>query len=132
MICILVYTITIPWIRSKSLRHTQTVLGALLFIQPFPFLIIKLRDWEKGWMCTQIFEGHSHYVMQVTFNSKDPNTFASASLDRTIKIWNLRSPGPNFALDAHLKGVNCVDYFTGGDKPCLITGPEDHTAKTSF
>ncbi len=28
-------------------------------------MLIKLWDWEKGWMCTQIFEGHSHYVMQV-------------------------------------------------------------------
>lgn len=122
-------------------------------------MLIKLWDWEKGWMCTQIFEGHSHYVMQVTFNPKDTNTFASASLDRTIKvwefsfddlltqflfpllivnplllcvlgqIWNLGSPDPNFTLDAHQKGVNCVDYFTGGDKPYLITGSDDHTAK---
>lgn len=92
-------------------------------------MLIKLWDWEKGWICTQIFEGHSHYVMQVTINPKDTNTFASASLDRTIKIWNLGSPDPNFTLDAHLKGVNCVDYFSGGDKPYLITGSDDHTAK---
>ncbi|XP_022845701.1 coatomer subunit beta'-2-like isoform X1 [Olea europaea var. sylvestris] len=92
-------------------------------------MLIKLWDWEKGWACTQIFEGHSHYVMQVTFNPKDTNTFASASLDRTVKIWNLGSPDPNFTLDAHLKGVNCVDYFTGGDKPYLITGSDDQTAK---
>ncbi|GMY07440.1 coatomer subunit beta'-2 [Fagus crenata] len=90
-------------------------------------MLIKLWDWEKGWVCTQIFEGHSHYVMQVTFNPKDTNTFASASLDRTIKIWNLGSPDPNFTLDAHQKGVNCV--FTGGYKPYLITGSDDHTAK---
>lgn len=50
-------------------------------------MLIKLWDWEKGWVCTQIFEGHSHYVMQVTFNPKDTNTFASASLDRTIKVY---------------------------------------------
>ncbi|PPE02530.1 hypothetical protein GOBAR_DD00424 [Gossypium barbadense] len=92
-------------------------------------MLIKLWDWEKGWACTQIFEGHSHYVMQVTFNPKDTNTFASASLDRTIKIWNLGSPNPNFTLDAHQKGVNCVDYFSGGDKPYLITGSDDNTAK---
>lgn len=49
-------------------------------------MLIKLWDWDKGWICTQIFEGHSHYVMQVTFNPKDTNTFASASLDRTIKV----------------------------------------------
>ncbi|KAG8497080.1 hypothetical protein CXB51_008336 [Gossypium anomalum] len=92
-------------------------------------MLIKLWDWEKGWVCTQIFEGHSHYVMQVTFNPKDINTFASASLDRTVKIWNLGSPDPNFTLDAHQKGVNCVDYFSGGDKPYLITGSDDNTAK---
>ena len=49
-------------------------------------MLIKLWDWDKGWMCTQIFEGHSHYVMQITFNPKDTNTFASASLDRTVKV----------------------------------------------
>ena len=34
----------------------------------------------------QTFEGHAHYVMMVKFNLKDTNTFASASLDRTIKV----------------------------------------------
>ena len=39
----------------------------------------------------QVFEGHSHYVMQVAFNPKDTNTFASASLDRTVKArWIIR------------------------------------------
>ncbi|CAA7042741.1 unnamed protein product [Microthlaspi erraticum] len=93
-------------------------------------MLIKLWDWENGWACTQIFEGHSNYVMQVVFNPTDTNTFASASLDHTIKIWNLGSPDPNFTMDAHQKGVTCVDYFTGGNKPYLITGSRDHTAKT--
>ena len=44
----------------------------------------------QGWACTQIFEGHSHYVMQCVFNPKDTNTFASASLDRTVKVNSLR------------------------------------------
>lgn len=116
-------------------------------------MLIKLWDWDKGWACTQLFEGHSHYVMQVrrcrtylrplpvfshgrqsvrsekdprgrqkadaptrdgpagklqvsalpcsvrclsrclpcqvVFNPKDTNTFASASLDRTIKVSSL-------------------------------------------
>lgn len=33
-------------------------------------MTIKLWDWDKGWACTQVFEGHSHYVMQVVFNPK--------------------------------------------------------------
>lgn len=49
-------------------------------------MFIKLWDWDKGWTCKQVFEGHSHYVMQITINPKDNNTFASASLDRTIKV----------------------------------------------
>eukprot|EP00897_Mesotaenium_endlicherianum_P002794 jgi/Mesen1/2542/ME000161S01590 len=92
-------------------------------------MLIKLWDWEKGWACTQIFEGHSHYVMQVAFNPKDTNTFASASLDRTIKIWGLGSPDPNFTLEGHSKGVNCIDYFTGGDRPYLISGSDDQLVK---
>jgi WD40 repeat protein len=68
----------------------------------------------QGWVCSQIFEGHSHYVMQVAFNPKDTNTFASASLDRTIKVWSIGQPTPNFTLEGHEKGVNCVDYFNGG------------------
>lgn len=34
----------------------------------------------------QVFEGHAHYVMMVKFNPKDTGVFASASLDRTIKV----------------------------------------------
>ena len=34
----------------------------------------------------QVFEGHTHYVMQVAINPKDNNQFASASLDKTIKV----------------------------------------------
>ena len=49
-------------------------------------MLIKLWDWEKGWECTQTFQGHAHYVMQVAFSPKDANTFASASLDGTIKV----------------------------------------------
>ena len=47
---------------------------------------IKLWDWENGWECTKTFEGHEHYVMQVAFNPRDTNTFASVSLDSTIKV----------------------------------------------
>eukprot|EP00240_Pyramimonas_obovata_P003366 CAMPEP_0118928502 /NCGR_PEP_ID=MMETSP1169-20130426/5726_1 /TAXON_ID=36882 /ORGANISM="Pyramimonas obovata, Strain CCMP722" /LENGTH=852 /DNA_ID=CAMNT_0006870485 /DNA_START=138 /DNA_END=2692 /DNA_ORIENTATION=- len=92
-------------------------------------MLIKLWDWEKGWQCTQVFEGHSHYVMQVAFNPKDTNTFASASLDRTIKVWSLGQAVSNFTLEGHEKGVNCVDYFPGGDRPYLISGADDKLVK---
>ena len=40
----------------------------------FDDMTIKLWDWSKGWANTKMFEGHSHYVMMVVFNPKDPNT----------------------------------------------------------
>ena len=49
-------------------------------------MLIKLWDWEKKWQCSQVFEGHSHYVMMIVLNPKDNNQFVSASLDRTIKV----------------------------------------------
>ncbi len=88
-------------------------------------MLIKLWDWEKGWQCIQTFEGHAHYVMQVEINPKDTNTFASASLDRTIKVWGLNSPTAHFSLEGHEKGVNCVSYSRSGDAPYLVSGADD-------
>ena len=51
------------------------------------------------------------------------------NIERELQIWSIGSPDPNFTLDGHSKGVNCVDYFTGGDRPYLITGSDDSTAK---
>lgn len=48
--------------------------------------LIKLWDWENDWACTRVFEGHSHYVMGVAFEPKNAVVFASASLDRSVKV----------------------------------------------
>lgn len=90
---------------------------------------IKLWDWEKNWKCVQMFEGHTHFVMDLSINPKDTNTFASASLDMTVKVWGLGSPVPNYTLRGHTKGVNTVDYYHGNDKPYLVSGADDFAAK---
>lgn len=92
-------------------------------------MTIKLWNLDKYFSSVQVFEGHAHYVMQVAINPKDSNTFASASLDRTIKVWQLGSPEANFTLEGHKRGVNCIDYYPGGDKPYLISGSDDNTVK---
>eukprot|EP00171_Calliarthron_tuberculosum_P010492 IDg10492t1 len=83
----------IDYIRSITVHPTLPIV-----VSCSDDMLVKAWDWEKDWDCSMIFEGHSHYVMQVKFNPKDPNTFASASLDHTIKVWNLSSPVPNFTL----------------------------------
>jgi WD40 repeat protein len=71
------------YIRSLAIHPTQPYV-----LSSSDDMLIKLWDWNKNWQCVQIFEGHTHYAMMVAFNPKDPNTFASASLDRTIKVWH--------------------------------------------
>lgn len=93
-------------------------------------LTIKLWNWEKNWSLEQTFEGHEHFVMCVAFNPKDPSTFASACLDRTVKVWSLGQPTPNYTLTTgQEKGVNYVDYYPLPDKPYLITSSDDLTVK---
>lgn len=112
------------YLRSIAVHPTQPFI-----LTSSDDMLIKLWDWDKKWVCSQVFEGHTHYVMQIVINPKDNNTFASASLDRTVKVWQLGSSSPNFTLDGHDKGVNCVDYYCGGDKPYLISGADDRLVK---
>lgn len=112
------------YIRSLAVHPTLPLL-----LSSSDDMFIRLWNWEKGWECQQVFEGHTHYVMQVEFNPKDNNTFASASLDRTVKVWGLNSQQPHFSLEGHERGVNCVSYFRGGDRPYLVSGADDHLVK---
>ena len=41
----------------------------------------------------------------------------------------MSSGAPNYSLDGHERGVNCIDYFQGGDKPYLVSGGDDKTVK---
>eukprot|EP00927_Polykrikos_kofoidii_P056085 TRINITY_DN5026_c0_g1_i1.p1 TRINITY_DN5026_c0_g1~~TRINITY_DN5026_c0_g1_i1.p1 ORF type:complete len:911 (+),score=145.22 TRINITY_DN5026_c0_g1_i1:55-2733(+) len=92
---------------------------------------IKLWDWEKNWQCSQVFEGHAHYVMMCQWNPKDPSMFVTCSLDRSIKVWGITggSGASHFTLNGHAKGVNCVEYAPGGEKPYIISGSDDRTVK---
>ncbi|CCF56134.1 hypothetical protein KAFR_0A06990 [Kazachstania africana CBS 2517] len=93
-------------------------------------LTIKLWNWEKNWNLEQTFEGHEHFVMCVAFNPKDPNTFASGCLDRTVKVWSLGQSTPNFTMNTgQERGVNYVDYYPLPDKPYLVTSSDDLTVK---
>ena len=41
-----------------------------------------------------------------------------------MKVWSIGQPTPNFTLEGHEKGVNCVDYLAGGDRPYLISADD--------
>ncbi|ETO17135.1 hypothetical protein RFI_20198, partial [Reticulomyxa filosa] len=90
---------------------------------------IKLWDWDKNWENTQIFEGHTHYVMQIEINPKDTNSFASASLDRSIKVWGLNSSVPHFQLEGHERGY-MYNLFLSKKKNLIIVKVWDYQTKT--
>ena len=82
------------------------------------------RAWDKQWKYIQVFEGHTHYIMNLVFNPKDTNT--SLCLDRTVKMWSLGSSQPNFTLEAHEKGgVRYVEFHAGVHKLYLLTCGDD-------
>ena len=64
---------------------------------------IMMFDWDQNWNRVNTYDDHEHYVMQLSINPKDTNMFASASLDKTIKIWTIGTTksAANFSLVGH-------------------------------
>lgn len=113
------------YIRTLAVHPTQPIL-----LSSGDDMTIKMWNWEMNWKLLRTFEGHTHYVMYVAFNPKDTNTFASACLDGTVKIWSLGSSTPNITFLAHeTRGVNFVEYYPFPDKPYLITSSDDQTIR---
>ena len=116
-----------PMIGNDELNTVESTSTPLIRMN-FGIMLNSLRKYFTAAHVLNL-EGHTHYVMEVRINPKDNNTFASASLDKTVKVWQLGSATPNFTLEGHEKGVNCVDYYHGGDKPYLISGADDRLVK---
>lgn len=72
--------------------------------------------------------GHKNFVMCLAINIKLDDTFATASLDGNIKIWQLERSSALVTLVGHRGGATCVDYFHGSC-PYLASGGEDCTVK---
>ncbi|XP_066339684.1 uncharacterized protein [Miscanthus floridulus] len=92
--------------------------------------LIKLWDWKKNWECTRTFEGHSDRVTLVNFNPIGTSSFVSASLDHTIKVWNISSLESIITtLSDHPDGLVCIHSYRSDMKQYLIAGSCDGTAQ---
>ncbi len=69
--------------------------------------------------------------MQLAINPKDTNMLASASLDKSIKIWTISTTKStaNFSLIGHAAGVNCVDFSHDSERSHLVSGGDDGQVK---
>ncbi len=86
---------------------------------------IRIWDWDNNFNCLKVLDDHTHYVMQMVLHPRDVNTLASASLDKSIKVWNIQSGNKAlYSLLGHQNGINCLDYYKG-DKPYIISGGDD-------
>jgi WD40 repeat protein len=116
----------------------QTYASALL-VSPTGSLIRQLFQHEepeaisirptlsKGWSaCLQTLEGHSSWVSSVAF-SHDSTRLASASYDRTVKIWDASSGACLQILKGHSDWVSSVAF--SHDSTQLASASGDRTVK---
>ena len=113
------------FIRAIAVHPTQPI----ILSSSDDYLIKRFKIENNKIIFQNEYKGHKHFVMDVKFNPKDPSTFASASLDTSIKFWNITTTQSRFNLNGHEAGVNCVEFFPGSDKPYIATGSDDFSIR---
>jgi len=74
-----------------------------------------------------LLEGHTGAVGSLAANPADPNLLASASGDRSVRIWDLQTQQSVRSLTGHSNGVNCVAYSPDGR--LIASGSSDLSIK---
>ncbi|KAI9916667.1 hypothetical protein PsorP6_016948 [Peronosclerospora sorghi] len=93
---------------TDYIRHIELHPTLTCFLKCADDMTIKLWDWDKNLRA-------SKYL-------RDMGT-------TTVRVWGFGSSHAHFTLEGHERGVNCVAYYPGGDKPYLLSGSEDRTVK---
>jgi serine/threonine protein kinase len=76
--------------------------------------------------CIQTLAGHTSWVTGLAISRTTP-TFASSSLDDTVKVWNLNTGEELFTLTGHTRDVNAI-AISPNDR-IIVSASDDYTVK---
>ncbi len=80
----------------------------------------------RGSRCLYTLTAHSSWVTCVAV-STTASTFASSSLDDTIKVWNINTGELLLNMTGHTRGVNTITISPDGRT--LVSGSDDYTVR---
>lgn len=120
--------------------HTRAVLGLCfspvshLLVSCSADLSIKVFSPKQDFANIRTLAGHEHTVSAVvSFPDSSPQKreyIASASRDKTVRLWELDSGFPVAVLRGHTDWVRCLDFSTTqSGQPVLISSGSDRTVR---
>jgi coatomer subunit beta' len=108
-------------------------LRSLIIHPTLPYLLscsddsfIKCWNYEQNFKLLRTFSGHAHFCMQIALNPSDSNSFASAALDGTVKIWNLAQESPINTLKCAENNIGLAALcYLSAESGLLAAGGDD-------
>ena len=96
--------------------------------------ILSAGSWQKGiylWDANNYefikeFNDHTDWISSIDFYNNN-ETFASASLDNTIIIWNIKYGSKMQSLEGHTSAISSIDFDSNSDK--IVSGSWDKSIK---
>jgi ribosome biogenesis protein YTM1 len=116
---------TATWTCNKVVTSLCSQPGAQLMATGHPDNCVRLWDARAGGDSSvqAKLDGHSGWVTDVAWCPTRDELFLSASVDKTVCVWDVRSKVPLYTMSGHDGKVLAVDWTTFGDD--FVSGGED-------